>query len=107
MIPTKREQQLVDLCFSIALLLSESNGKDSEGNEITLYKLPVPEKAEWIAKQLAACGFPTHPCGASWGVLDRSEDLRGLFVKQPSQIREHDYHENTVYVKGQADGPII
>lgn len=101
MIPTKREQQLVDLCFSIALTLSETEGSDREGNKITLCKLPVPEKAKWIAEQLAMCGFPTHPCGASWGVLDKPDDLRKLFDKQSeSRVFEQDLHDGIVYVKG-------
>lgn len=28
--------------------------------------------AEWIAKQLKECGFPTKPIGSSWGVLINS-----------------------------------
>lgn len=63
------EQKLVDLCFQIALMLSETKGTDREGKKLTLYKLPVPKKAEWIAQQLSLCGFPTTPCGSSWGVL--------------------------------------
>lgn len=67
--PTTREQRLVDLCFSIALMLSDTNGRDREGKKLTLYKWPQEKKAAWIAEQLRACGFPTQPCGASHGVL--------------------------------------
>lgn len=63
------EQKLVDLCFAIGLTLSETRGTDSDGKKLELHKLSVPEKAEWIAQQLADNGFPTTPCGSSWGVL--------------------------------------
>ena len=65
------EQKLIDLCFSIGLLISDTKGKDREGNEITLYKKSNEEKAEWIARQLRACGFDTVPRGMSWGVLKK------------------------------------
>ena len=53
-----REQKLVDLCFDIALFSAEH-----------LHFNSTKEIAEWVAKQLRICGFPTQPCGASWGVL--------------------------------------
>jgi len=65
----RREQKLVDLCFDIGLLISDT-GNDREGNPITLYKKSQQERAAWIAEQLRLCGFPTHPCGASHGVLE-------------------------------------
>jgi hypothetical protein len=55
------EQKLVDLCFEIALMISDK--------EYKLYEKSIEEKAEWIAHQLKECGFPTMPCGMSWGVL--------------------------------------
>jgi len=29
------------------------------------------EVAEWVADQLKQCGYPTKPCGMSWGVLEK------------------------------------
>lgn len=58
---TSREQQLVDICFEAALVMSDT--------KYDLYKKSNEEKAEWVAKQLRGCGFDTFPCGMSWGVL--------------------------------------
>ena len=56
-------QKLINICFSIGLVISDDrNGMINKTNE---------EKAEWIAEELRGCGFDTHPCGASWGVLNR------------------------------------
>lgn len=56
-----REQKLVDICFQIGLLISDT--------KYDLYKKTKEEKVEWIANQLRQCGFDTQPMGASWGVL--------------------------------------
>lgn len=58
-----REQKLVDICFLAVLTATDP-----------LYikgfaKMSMQEKADWVAAQLSACGFPTDPCGSSWGVL--------------------------------------
>jgi hypothetical protein len=53
------EQKLIDICFEIALTVTD---------EFT--KLSNAEKAAYVAKQLKGCGFDTVPCGASWGVLE-------------------------------------
>lgn len=58
-----REQQLVDLCFSIGLTISDPKNR--------LINLSTGKKAKWIAEQLEDCGFPTTPIGMSWGVLDK------------------------------------
>jgi hypothetical protein len=66
--PTKREQVLVDLCFAIGLMISTPGiGRDNKPYDLT--KLTNEQKAKWIAEQLRACGFDTHPVGMSWGVL--------------------------------------
>lgn len=31
--------------------------------------MTIEQRAEWVANQLRGCGFDTHPCGASWGIL--------------------------------------
>lgn len=64
------EQKLVDLCFQIALTISDT-GKDRNGDPITLYKLSTEERAKWIARQLELCGIHTRPVGSSWGVITR------------------------------------
>lgn len=38
-------------------------------NQNWLDKQSREDVAEWVANQLKECGFPTKPCGASWGVL--------------------------------------
>ena len=99
--PTQREQKLVDLCFSIALMLSDTKGRDRAGKKLTLYRWPQEKKAAWIAEQLRACGFPTHPCGASHGVLEDqstkemlkrpvSIDYTSVDIEHPSTKREHE-----------------
>lgn len=65
---TKREQQLINLCFQIGLTLSTSE-LDRAGQPYDMTKLSREEKAKWIAEQLRGCGFDTKPMGMSWGVL--------------------------------------
>jgi hypothetical protein len=38
-----------------------------------LRDLPIDQKAAWVAHQLKFCGFPTRPCGASWGILEETK----------------------------------
>ena len=52
------EQLLVDLCFSISMLMSDP--------KYDFVKMDNEQKAEYIARQLRCCGFDTHPCGSSW-----------------------------------------
>jgi hypothetical protein len=53
-----REQKLVNLCFTFALMTKDyMMNKDRE------------EIAAWVAHNLAECGFHTKPMGSSWGVL--------------------------------------
>lgn len=65
---TENEQKLVDLCFSIGLLLS-TPGRNRANKPYNMTKWPIEKKAEWIAKQLRQAGFDTTPCGCLWGVL--------------------------------------
>ena len=58
-----REQKLVDICFSCVLTVLNEKYRDS------FIKMSQEERAEWVAKQLKGCGFPTEPSGASWGRL--------------------------------------
>lgn len=58
-----REQQLVDVCFEVAMMLNDP--KYREG----FSKMSNEQLAGWVAKQLKSCGFDTQPCGSSWGVL--------------------------------------
>jgi hypothetical protein len=56
-----REQELVNICFQIAMVAAEyMHGK------------PNDEIAKWVAHNLKECGFPTQPCGSSWGVLEKT-----------------------------------
>jgi hypothetical protein len=55
---TKREQELVDIAFQLAMVAAEHmHGKSNE------------EIAEWVAHNLRECGYDTTPVGASWGYL--------------------------------------
>ena len=58
---SEREQMLVDICFQIGFLMSDPR--------YNFVKMTTEEKAEYISKQLQMCGFPTKPCGGSWGKL--------------------------------------
>lgn len=60
-----KEQELIDICFQLVLTCLD---KKYVKNFI---KMSQEQKAEWVATQLKGCGFPTHPCGASWGILDK------------------------------------
>jgi hypothetical protein len=41
----------------------------------------IQEVAEWTAGQLRDCGFPTVPCGMSWGVLVDESDKERVDLK--------------------------
>lgn len=58
------KQDLVDICFQIALTV-KSNAK--------LKKMSNEKLAEWVADQLRAFGFDTTPVGSSWGQLINKE----------------------------------
>lgn len=60
---TKREQDIVDVAFQ-ALLLATSPGHSQK----FLY-MQEAKKAEWLRRQLEACGIHTEPRGMSWGVI--------------------------------------
>ncbi len=51
----KREQQLIDMIFAIAVGII----KDGDREEV----------AALVADRLRAAGFDTHPQGSSWGVM--------------------------------------
>lgn len=53
-----REQKLVDLCFTFALMTKDY-----------MMKKDREEIAAWVAHNLAELGFHTRPMGSSWGVL--------------------------------------
>lgn len=55
-----QHQKLVDICFQLVGAAVDS---------ATIQKASHEQRMEWVAKQLKECGFPTTPCGASWGVL--------------------------------------
>jgi len=59
--PREREQKLVDICFQVAMFVQDKR--------FNFHKMSQEELAEWVAKQLRECGFPTRPMGCSWGVL--------------------------------------
>ncbi len=54
------EQQLVDLCFEIGVMIHTDK---------RLKKLSHEEIGQWIAKQLRDSWFDTTPVGSCWGVL--------------------------------------
>lgn len=55
------EQKLVDIAFSLV---------GSAGMNLEWFgKQTHEQRMDWVAKQLAGCGFHTTPCGSSWGVL--------------------------------------
>ena len=64
--PEGREQKLVDICFQIMMLVT------SKEHSKHFSRMSNEQKAEWVRDQLQGCGFPTSPCGASWGVIDRN-----------------------------------
>lgn len=60
---TKREQELVDLCFEIGMAAAK-------GFQNRLGLADDREQvANWIALNLRECGFDTAPMGMSHGVL--------------------------------------
>jgi len=60
------QQRLIDIAFQLVLTYRDST---------VLQKQSAHEVAAWVASQLEACGFPTKPVGASWGVLQRKAGL--------------------------------
>ena len=61
---TDREQELVNLCYSLVLTCTNKKQKDH------FLQKSTEERAEWIRMQLNSNGFPTTPLGSSWGILD-------------------------------------
>lgn len=57
---SEREQQLVDIGWQAALMMSEHRG---------LQALSIEKKAEWFARQLSLCGFPNRPIGSLYHYL--------------------------------------
>jgi hypothetical protein len=57
------EQKLVDICFNVLLHATDPHSFE------WFVKATNEQKAEWLREQLKSCGFPTTPCGSSWGVL--------------------------------------
>jgi hypothetical protein len=55
------EQALVDICFQLVA--------SAKMNEKWFKAATHEQLMAWVADQLRQCGFPTTPCGASWGVL--------------------------------------
>jgi hypothetical protein len=53
------EQKLIDIMFEIAQV-----------SAIHMHGKPREEICAWVADQLRKIGFPTTPCGISWGVLE-------------------------------------
>lgn len=58
-----REQRLVDIAFQLVFVAL------TPSNATRLLALSRKEQMAWVAQQLREAGFPTRPCGASWGVL--------------------------------------
>ena len=57
--PTEREQRLVDLVFEVGVR--------------GVSKMEPDAAARRISVILRDLGFPTTPCGASWGILDKDD----------------------------------
>jgi hypothetical protein len=60
-----KQQELVNICYELVFTCTEKM------NIKRFTKMTMEEKAEWVSKILKGCGFPTHPQGALWGVLDK------------------------------------
>ena len=58
------EQKLVDIMFECVLVRHDPQFRAS------FDAMSQEQMAEWVAKQLKGCGFPTTAVGCSWGVLD-------------------------------------
>ena len=56
----KDKQKLIDILFEVGLTIKSSKQLQDMSNE---------DLAEWIRKQLSACGFNCIPVGSSWGIL--------------------------------------
>ena len=54
------EQKLIDLMFQMVLVCT---------SEPEIYKKPRGERMAWVANNLRAAGYDTHPFGGSWGEL--------------------------------------
>lgn len=61
---TKREQELVDICFQLVLAArNERNKKFFEGKS-------NDEITDWVRERLRGCGYEiSGPIGISWGIL--------------------------------------
>ena len=61
MIEISPEQKLVDLCFSLFIAASEDPTLRYNNRQYMM---------DWVSWCLKENGFPTIPCGLSWGVLN-------------------------------------
>jgi hypothetical protein len=55
-------QHLIDIMFEV---VSMTNTYPSFKN------MSHEELMGWVARQLRISGYPTRPCGASWGLLEK------------------------------------
>lgn len=78
------EQKLIDICFQCVLTVL-----DHEHIEL-FTKMSIAERAEWVAKQLRACGFDTQPVGASWGALIENAAPKKISALDERRLRDAD-----------------
>ena len=58
----KNEQQLIDMMFTLAMMMRDKSG---------MRYMTKEQLAEWVARNLADCGYITEPMGSSHGVLKK------------------------------------
>jgi len=76
-----REQDLIDMCFSIMMLVTDPQYSQH------FSAMPMEEKAAWVTRQLHSVGFDVSPCGSSWGVLNLQKCQAFLEITEP--VREN------------------
>jgi hypothetical protein len=84
MTATRREQKLVDICFSCVLTVLDHYHVEK------FVKMSTTERAEWVAKQLRGCGFNTKPVGASWGALVEDDEPKKISAIDQRRLRDAD-----------------
>ncbi len=69
----EKQNKLIDIMFAIGMMFRDQHEWLGQQN--------YEQVAAYIARQLAGCGFYTHPCGVSWGILCEApieEPSRGI-----------------------------
>lgn len=68
----EERQKLINLMFQMVLVTT---------NDPVFCKRPRGERMAWVANNLRALGYDTHPIGSSWGTIVNEEFRKNTPIK--------------------------